>query len=469
MPETSEREADVPERGKAMSNWQAALDQSPVLPTARLLFLLLAVALMWAVSGLVPVLTAVPFILLIWVVAALVADWRRTPEADVLSLRREHFYKMGLGSEHLVTVVVESVFERPLQLIIRDETPADLRLIKGSNQFGVQIEPRGKIQLQYEVRPTRRGNHHFGALNVRWVSVLGLFMRQTAVSAATQVKVYPNLLKINQSARLTQLGRVRDGLRHSRMIGDMGVFEQLREYVPDDDFRRINWKATAKRGKLITSEYSPERSQNVIILVEMGQQMMTRPLGVARTTRLDLVINAVLMFAYTAVTRGDRVGLLLFDDKVRHYLPPRSGEGQFYYVVEALYGVEGRSVEPNYGAALGYLRAQRQRRSLLVLLTDPGGQELADELVGQLGAFYPSHLPLCVTLSDIAVVEAGQRAPYSVQSLYERAVAEQIIDQRKLWLHRLQQRGVMTLDVPAYQLTSSVINKYLELKDRGRI
>lgn len=445
------------------------LGTTPILPTLRLLFLLLAIALMWAVSGLVPALTIVTPLLILWLTAVLVVDWRRSPRSDVIDLSRDHHYKMGLGSENLVTIVVQNRFERPLDLIIRDEPPVDLRITKGSNNLAVRVEARGQVRLQYDVRPTRRGNHSFGDINVRWTSLLGLFVRQAIVPTASSVKVYPNLLKISQSVRLSQLGRINEGLRRSRMIGELGIFEQLRDYVPDDDFRRINWKATAKRGKLIASDYSPERSQNVIILVEMGQQMMTRPLGVARTTRLDLVINAVLMFAYTAVSRGDRVGLLLFDDKVRHYLPPRSGEGQFYYVVEALYGVQGRAVEPNYAAALGYLRAQRQRRSLLVLLTDPGGQELADSLVGQLGAFYPSHLPLCVTLSDIAVLEAGKRAPYSSQSIYERAVAEQIIDQRQLWLHKLQQQGVMSLDVPAYHLTSAVINKYLELKDRGRI
>jgi uncharacterized protein (DUF58 family) len=175
------------------------------------------------------------------------------------------------------------------------------------------------------------------------------------------------------------------------------------------------------------------------------------------------------MFSFTAITRGDRVGLLLFDDKIRTYLPPRPGDGQFYLIVEALYDAQGQPVDPNYALALRYVRAQRQRRSLLVLLTDPGSQAGAEGLVSQLGAFYPHHLPLCVTLSDTAVLEAAHRPPYSVQSIYERAVAEQILDQRQLWLERLHQRGVMTLDVPAYHLTSAVINKYLELKEHGRI
>jgi uncharacterized protein (DUF58 family) len=194
-----------------------------------------------------------------------------------------------------------------------------------------------------------------------------------------------------------------------------------------------------------------------------------RPLGVARTTRLDLIINAVLLFSYIAISRGDRFGLMTFDEKVHRYLPPRSGMGQFYFVVESLYDVEARLVDPDYGRALQYLHTQRQNRSLIVLLTDPTGQEAADKLVPQLGAFYPRHLPLCVTLSDPVVLDTARRPPYNTDAIYQRAMAEQVLDERQLWLNRLQQQGVMTLDVPAYEVTASLINKYLEMKDKARI
>ena len=440
-----------------------------ILPTPRTLLLLLAVGLLWAGSGLVPFLAVLALLALGGMTALAVNDIRRTPEPEALSVSREHHTKMGLGADNIVSLLVHNHSNYPLDIVIRDEPPVELKIIRGSPRLATQVESHSQKHLAYEVRPTRRGDHHFGNVTVRWTSVWGLFVHQATKTVPTTVKVYPNLLKISQSERLARLGQVAAGVRYSRFIGEAGTFEQLRDYVPDDDFRRINWKATAKQGKLISSDYSPERSQNVLILVEMGQQMMTRPLGVLRTTRLDLVVNAVLMFSFTAITRGDRVGLLLFDDKIRTYLPPRPGQGQFYYIVEALYDAQGQPVDPNYALALRYVRAQRQRRSLLVLLTDPGSQAGAEGLVSQLGGFYPHHLPLCVTLSDTAVLEAASRPPYSVQSIYERAVAEQILDQRHLWLERLHQRGVMTLDVPAYHLTSAVINKYLELKERGRL
>ena len=440
-----------------------------ILPTPRTLLLLLALGLLWAASGFVPFLALFVVLGLAGITAAAVADMRSTPQPETLIVAREHHTKMGLGADNVVTLLIQNQSDYSLDIIVRDEPPVELKISRGSQRMGARVESHSQVQLAYEVRPTRRGDHDFGNVTVRWTSVWGLFVLQATKVVPTKVKVYPNLLKISQSERLARLGQVPAGVRYSRFIGEVGTFEQLRDYVPDDDLRRVNWKATAKQGKLISSDYSPERSQNVLILVEMGQQMMTRPLGVLRTTRLDLVVNAVLMFSFTAITRGDRVGLLLFDDRIRAYLPPRPGVGQFYTIVEALYDAQGQPVDPNYALALGYVRAQRQRRSLLVLLTDPGSQAGAEGLVSQLGAFYPHHLPLCVTLSDTAVLEAANRPPYSVQSIYERAVAEQILDQRQLWLERLHQRGVMTLDVPAYHLTSAVINKYIELKERGRI
>jgi uncharacterized protein (DUF58 family) len=137
--------------------------------------------------------------------------------------------------------------------------------------------------------------------------------------------------------------------------------------------------------------------------------------------------------------------------------------------LEALYNIEPDMSDPNYAKALQYLQSQRQRRSLIVLLTDPTQEEAIETLVPHLGAFYPHHLPLCVTLSDPAVLSAAQRAPYSLDAIQERALAEEILDERLMWRQLLEQRGVMTLDVPAYHLTAALLNKYLEIKAQTRI
>lgn len=441
-------------------------------PTWRSLFLLLLALLClglsyfwaWLLVGVVLV-TAVSLFLLR-------ADIRQTPGAAGFTLVRQHNSQMTLSQPSPVLVTLENLTGQVVDVEVWDAVPLWVTAlnVRRSPHWPATLKPHGRAEFPYQVRPIKRGDHTFGNLTLRWTSVWGLFMRQAVCPAPTQVKVYPNLLQIRQYEQLARHGRqIQIGLRQSKQFGSGSEFEQLREYVPDDDYRRISWKATARHGKPITMDYSPERSQNIVLLVDVGRRMGTRPLGMARTTRLDLVINAVLMFSYVALKRGDRVGMLTFSGQIEQYIPPRAGGSQLIFLVEGLYNVQPQASDPDYGRALHYLQTQRQRRSLIVLLTDPTRQEAVELLAPQLGAFYPHHLPLCITLSDPNVLAAAQRPPYSLEAIQARALAEQLLDERLLWRSLLEKRGVMTMDIPAYHLTAGLLNKYLELKEKTRL
>lgn len=443
-------------------------------PTWRTLFLSLLLIFCLAISGYYPLfLISIPLLLAAFILI-LNFDLRRTPQAAGFALERHHSNQFTLGQPHPIEIVVENLTDQAIDVEVWDVVPATFTILHTAHgrfpQWLTRLKPYGGVKFTYSVRPTRRGDHEFGQLTLRWTSVLGLFMRQATYPIQTSVKVYPNLLQIQQYEQLARRGRqIQMGLRLSNLFGSGNEFEQLREYVPDDDYRRISWKATARQGKPITIDYSPERSQNIILTIDVSRQMRTRPLGMARTTRLDLIINAVLLFSYVALKQGDRVGIITFAKQVVKYVPPRSGSGQLMYLLEALYNIEPEPSEPNYANALRYLQTQRQRRSLIVLLTDPSREEAIEILVPHLGAFYPHHLPLCVTLSDPNVISAAQRAPYSMMAIQERALAEEILDERQMWRSLLEQRGVMTMDIPAYHLTAALLNKYLEIKGQTRI
>lgn len=443
-------------------------------PTWRLLFLVLLAGLCLGLSTYWPWLGAVLLPVIALIAWAVRADWRQTPAPDTFVLSRQHNPQLTLGQLNPVAIHVENLADQPVDVEVWDAVPATFTF--GGGEHGrtphwlTTLKPRGQAHFNYYVRPTRRGDHRFGRLTLRWTSRLGLFMRQASYAVPTQVKVYPNLLQVRQYEQLARYGRqIQMGLRQSQQFGSGSEFEQLRDYVPDDDYRRISWKATARQGKPITMDFSPERSQNIVLLIDISQQMRTRPLGMARTTRLDLIINAVLLFSYVALHRGDRVGLLTFARDIHTYVPPRSGANQLIFLVENLYNAEPQTGDPDYARALHYLQSQRQRRSLIILLTDPTKEAAISTLGPHLGAFSPHHLPLCVTLSDPHVLSAAQRPPYSLSAIRERALAEQILDERYMWRRRLEQRGVMTMDIPAYHLTAGLLNKYLEIKGQTRI
>jgi uncharacterized protein (DUF58 family) len=251
------------------------------------------------------------------------------------------------------------------------------------------------------------------------------------------------------------------GLRHSRLFGQGTEFERLRDYQPDDDFRRINWKATARKHRPITIEYQTERSQNVMAVIDAGRLMQS---PVDQIAKLDYVVNAALLLAYVVTGKGDKVGLMTFADDVMHYLSPQSGRGQFYRMLELLYAVDAQPIEPDYRRALNYLAQKQRKRTLIVIFTDLSGGVSMKNLVGQAALLAKRSLPLVVTISDPDIHAAAQQTPNNSLSTYQRMVATQMLDDRQLALEDLQRMGVLTLDVPANQLSMAVINRYLDLK-----
>ncbi len=440
-----------------------------LLPTPRMLLLLLAPAPFFAASRVIPTLFFVGLILLVAAIALLIADVRISPHPADFKVERVHDVKLSQWANNRIEIIVRSRAARAVDVQVRDEPPLRFTIETGKRILTTHLKERGQATLTYHVSPSRRGDYVFGDLNLRWSSALGLLTFQMTCAAETPVKVYPNLLNMHQYKSLIRRGQTDQiGLRSARYYGEGSEFGQLRDYLPDDDYRRISWKATARRGKPITVEFQAERSQNIVFLIDVGRQMMAR--GSADVmSRIDYVVNAVLLLSYVATSKGDRVGVLTFADKVSRYLPPRPGHGQFYRIMEMLYGVEAQPTEPDYARAIGYLRTQHRRRSLVVLFTELSRSEQAPVLISHLSALYPNHLPLCVTLNDRAMLAIARRTLHSERDVYERVVAEWLLDERQVWLDELRRRGVLTLDVTAGDLTSAVVNKYLEIKGRSRI
>lgn len=293
---------------------------------------------------------------------------------------------------------------------------------------------------------------------------LQLLYRQASVKSAGPVKVYPNLLDVRMYDLLLRKNRLQElGLRSTRMFGEGTEFERLREYLPDDEYRRINWKATARRHRPVTVQYQTERSQTVMAVLDTGRMMQS---PVANIAKLDYAVNAVLFLGYVATGKGDRIGVMSFADEVGHYLAPRQGRGQFYRMLEVLYGVDAQQVEPNYRKALTYLAVKQRRRALVIIFTDLSNGASLNNLVAQVSMLARSSLPLVVTISDPEVHAAARQTPHDSLQVYQRATAAQILDERRVVLDTMRKRGVLTLDVPANQLSLAVINRYLELKGR---
>jgi uncharacterized protein (DUF58 family) len=436
-----------------------------MIPTFRLLLFLLLGSLLVAGAALAPALRWLALAYSVAVGALVAVDYAVTARPSELEVERINDTKLSLGADNLITLLLANRSRRAISFSARDEYP--YQFVSDAVTLAGQVAPYDIHEARYHVRPLQRGDYSFGDINIRYTSTLKTFVRQARYPAAAHIKVYPNVLDVRKYDLLARKGLLFElGLRANRQFGAGTEFERLREYNADDEFRRINWKATARRGKPIAAEYETERSQYIVSVIDTGR-LMRPPIG--DLAKLDYVINTALLLSYVATLKGDHVGLLTFADDVRTYLAPRRGRGQFYRMLEALYNVQFDPVEADYAQALAYLGLKHKRRSLVVVFTDLVTLDAAKPLIAHMARLAQRHLPLCVVISDPNITNLAAQPPRDSGAIYQRAVAEMLIDERQLVLDTLNRSGVLTIDVPADKLTVSVINKYLELKGRGAI
>jgi uncharacterized protein (DUF58 family) len=396
------------------------------------------------------------------VIAVAALDYRTAPAPSTIAVARESEPQLSLGVPNRVALRVTNALARPLRLVLRDDVPPSFDV--DTRAFRLEVAAGANGLVAYAARPRHRGTFRFGDVHVRARGPFDLVERQGRVAAAAPANVYPNLKEIRRYEVSLRRGLAYDaGQRRARVPGAGTVFERLREYGPDDDPRSISWTATARRGRPISVEYETERQQRILILLDAGR-MMSSTLG--DLTKLDHAVNTALMLAYVATSKGDEVGLLGFADGVRSYLPARRGHRQFLRVTEELRRIESTTTESDHRAAFEFLRARTARRALVVLFTDLVDEEASRGLVAAITRLAGNNLVLCCALADPQLAEVAARSPASSTELYERVVANEVLEARAKALAILRQRGVHTIDVPAERLTVAVIQRYLELKKR---
>jgi uncharacterized protein (DUF58 family) len=441
------------------------------IPTARALIVLLGAAPLLIISQFVPPVFYVAIIYVLLALALLAYDYLSAPRPDEFEAHRICESKLSIAANNAVTLHLAYRPRNPndnraVSYVLRDEPPFQFVLTAADKMAGT-VRRGEAADNTYQALPHRRGDYRFGNINLRWLTPLGLLLRQAVVPAAQDVKVYPNLLEVRKYELLARRNQLYElGLKNVRRLGVGSEFERLREYNTDDDFRRIYWPATARQHRPIVMDYETERSQTVIVALDAGR-LMSSPIG--PLAKLDYAVNTALLLSYIATLRGDRVGILAFADKVLAYLAPDRGRKQFITTLDTLYNIQPQSTEPDYADALSYLALKFRRRALVVLFTDLVDTDASTALVRHVSRMVPRYLPVTVTMSNAPVVAAATHEPQTSAQVYEQVVAQKLLQERREVLEILGRNGVLTIDVPADKLNVSVINKYLELKARGAI
>ncbi|MCK6481464.1 MAG: DUF58 domain-containing protein [Planctomycetes bacterium] len=400
--------------------------------------------------------------LVLLVLAAVEALRLPGPAAVLVSRPARSVLSLGSRTALEVEVRLPAGAGEGAVVALQEDLPAEVR--PASRPAPARIEAGGAARFLTEVVALRRGRFPLGGVHLRLSGRLGLALRQYAVEEPAEVRVLPNLAGVTRYRLLALRGRLREaGLRHLRLRGAGTAFESLREHLPGEDRRRVDWKATARRGRLIARNYQVERSQSVVLLVDAGR-LMTAEVD-RGFPRLEHALNAALVLAHVAASREDRVGALVFADRVQGFVPPARGRGALERVTAVLAAADGRLVEPDVEGAFRHLAARGRKRSLLVLFTEVVDPEVSAAVLAHAARAAGRHVALVVTLRDLAL-EAAARGRDGSGDPWRRAAAEELLHGRDQALAMLRGRGVSVLDADPAALTSAVVDRYLELKAR---
>jgi uncharacterized protein (DUF58 family) len=434
-----------------------------LLPQRRLLATLIAGTVLFLLLLLSPLLIIAPLLYYGAMAGLLIAEAGRLPSKSGFMASRVLPQPFSLGEVQSVQLLVAHAGAAGLPAEVADHVPADLR--PDRRVLSGVFDGEGLLHVEYTVEPPHRGAYRFGAVDLRCWRPGGWLIRQVRIRADEAAAVYPDVLAIKRYELMLRRGmRIMAGLRRARPPGATTAFAGLRDYLPGDEVRRISWKATARRDSPVVMEVEAERGQQAIIAIDCGR-LMTAPAGLL--SKLDHAVNAALLLAWVAQSQGDRVGMMTFSDGVRRFVAPQRGPAQVSQLNKVLYDVKPEYTEPDFAEAFSHLALRVSRRSLVIVLTDVLDPEASRDLVGHAIRLSHRHLVMVVAMSDPEVLAARNAPIERVSRAYEWAAAEELLSARRASFEQLRQGGVLGLDVEAGQLSPSLVERYLELKERA--
>jgi uncharacterized protein (DUF58 family) len=310
----------------------------------------------------------------------------------------------------------------------------------------------------------RRGAAELAPVTARVRGPLGLARRTSSPGDTASLTVYPDVVAAQQLVVALRRGQFRDpGLRARGRLGLGTDLETIRDYLPDDDVRQINWTATRRTGRPMSNVYRVEQDRDVVCLLDAGR-LMRAPLD-ARTTRLDAAVDAVTMVAYVADELGDRCGVTVFDAAVRAQLPPRRAGGRA--VVSTIVAVEPADVDSDY--ELAFRRVGGGKRSLIVVFTDLVDAAAARSLLAAVPVLTRRHAVVVASVADPDLDRALRHTPAATRDVYAQAVAIDVLEERRHVEARLRHSGAIVVEAPPAALGRACVRAYLRLKARARL
>jgi uncharacterized protein (DUF58 family) len=364
----------------------------------------------------------------------------------------------------------------------------------------IDVYPRDPARVTVACTPNTRGDVTLGKVFLRYRGALKLAERWAAADLEQKIRVYPPIERSPEDMALFLL-RIRQIALQKRRLRLRGLgreFESLRDYQRGDELRNIAWPATARRGKIITREFTTERSQQVWIVLHAGRLSRTafelrRKAALAANvaageraavslqdslseenllltvTQLDQASGAAVALAQTVMQSGDKAALLVYGRKIQQQLLPASGAAHLRQFVDSLSQVRAESSEANHLSAAARLKHLQRRRGLILWITELADTARRPEVVDAAVDLARRHLVLLVVLVHPELDQLSRREPRDVEQMFISTAASEILERRREVLARLRAQGVLVVETSPGSVKADAINQYLEVKSRGMV
>jgi len=371
----------------------------------------------------------------------------------------------SLADENKITIALQNNAARKLSVEVVDELPFQFQV--RDHSLHVDLQQGEARAMEYHLKPFKRGEYHFGNLNLFISSILGLVSRRVVVPAEAMIPVYPSILQMKKYEQLAfnsvSMGH---GIKKLRRIGRSYEFEQIKTYVPGDDYRSINWKASSRLATLMVNQYEDERSQSVYSIIDKSRNMRMPFDGLSL---MDYAVNSALVISNVVLQKNDKAGLLTFSDKIGSAIKADRKTSHLNKILAALYREKPRDLEARYELLYHSARKLIKGRSLLFLYTNFESTYAMERVLPILRKINRLHLLVVVFFTNTEVTKLANKKAKDTEAVYHQTIAKKFISEKQAIAQILRQHKIQTILTDPADLSINSINKYLELKARGLI
>ncbi|MFL9834542.1 DUF58 domain-containing protein [Chryseobacterium terrae] len=430
----------------------------------RFFFALIGVGMLYVLAFFFPFFMILGHGLLLLVFLAIFVDYLLVfRPKDAILAQRILPEKLSNGDENAVKVDVKNNYIFKASVKVIDEIPFQFQ--KRDFLIRKQIPSGKNVMFQYFLEPKERGEYNFGALNIYASSPIGFVSKRFIFQKDTSLASYPSFVHLRKYELMAlQNEFLLGGIKKIRKLGHTMEFEQIKEYVPGDDVRTINWKATSKTNRLMVNQFQDEKSQRIFMLIDKGRTMKMPFNGLSL---LDYSINATMALSHIILKKGDRAGMMTFSKKAENKVAAENKSGQLRKISEALYNIKTDFFESDFNRLYQDVKYSINQRSLVLLFTNFETLDGLNRQMKYLRGIAKNHLLVVVFFKNTEIQKLINTNPESMQEIYDEIIAEKFEFEKKLIIQELRKYGIYSVYTLPENLNVDVINKYLEIKARG--